>query len=86
MVSIPECRYSRDYKASNPIVAIKKYLNYHRRFSHIRPTKVTATWRDNKGSHRAEAEVQWYTGKLQNSVLKSEHEGEWWKILKVEKR
>jgi len=92
-VSIPECRFPRKYKASTPRVAIKKYLNYHRRFSNIRPTKVTVTWDNHTATKgpcgyngKVEAEVEWYRGKLEDAVLKSEFEAEWWRILKIEKK
>ena len=69
----------RYYSASRPDVAVKKYLNYLRRYTDSRPTEVKVSW----NNHEAKAEVQWYEGKLEDGVLKSDHTGTWWKLIKV---
>jgi len=76
-----EVTYIRHYSASRPDVAVKKYLNYLRRYTHERPTQVEIYWTDSKGEHKALAQVEWYHGKLENAILKSDYISEWWKLV-----
>lgn len=82
-----EIRDVRHYSASRPEVAVKKYLNYLRRYTQERPTEVIVKAEIlPSGSHIYhvwKAQVEWYHGKLQDAILKSDYESMWWKLVKL---
>lgn len=72
---------SRIYKGGTPEVALKKFLNYLRKFQHERPVVVRLS---NYSTHKFyNATVEWYTGELTTSLGTTE--GEWWKIIRVDR-
>lgn len=77
-------KHSRFFKASSAEVAVKRFLNYVRRYTDERPELVEVSVNvQGKGLIlHATADVEWYKGKLEDSSFTG-GEGEWWRLKSI---
>jgi translation elongation factor EF-1alpha len=76
-------KHSRFFKASSAEVAVKRFLNYLRRYTDERPVLVEVSNIEGKNLIlHATAVVEWYKGKLEDSSF-SGADGEWWRLKTI---